>query len=453
MLATSLLAAQLLFLPSLFAEQEYKTVPAADLTANPQNYWARGVIFHDVLTAKPENQSLRIEGRVFTPITLQLAGTCYVEPSLLPLIKELPLQRRYIFKGTVLQAKLPGSWFFSSKKYLIVVNGVEATVDVDQLSSNFQKMYDRLDKTPPKGSTQAMTSLLAEIQTALIKYARDNKLEIPQLLDDNDEMAKKSLSIIYDSISAQEAKSKTTATEMLASYLLAFIRSQHQQGPAPAETPVITNVAPVAAEPLPIPTQPEPVQPPSTPAKAPVNEEPKTEPAPVAEPAETPSVTNLPAIETNAPAPTSWLQKRREKRAQKAMEDAEKEKLAREQKLQQEQAAAAQQEAERQAREELKQKQAAERAEKARLAAEEKEAKRQAAAAKKESERQAREEALKQKAAEKAEQARVAAEAKALEEEKRETTTPKPEAILPEATLSIPASTQEPDDLNAPVGL
>jgi hypothetical protein len=443
------------FLSAVVAEQEYKTVSAMELRSNPQNYWARGVLFNDVMTAWPGGNPLKFEGRTFTPVNLKVAGTCYVEPALLPVIKELPLNQTYLFKGTVLQAKLPGSWFFSSKKYLIIINGVEATIDTDKMSSNFQTMYNRLDQTPPKGSTQAMTSLLLEIQTALSKYAKEKNVEVADLLKDDSEAAKKAIGIIYEAISTQETKSKTTATEILASYILAFLRAQYQPEPAPVgNPPAPVTAAPNTNTPA-APASKDSLQPAATNTTPVEPTKEKPQPTPAVTPATpAPAVeTNTPNVAaTNEPPKTSWLQNWRERRAQKAAEEAEQDRIEKEKKLQREKEALAKQEEERKAREELKKKQMAEREEQDRLAAEAKEAKRKAAAAKKEEERKAREEARKRKETEKAEQARLAAEKKALEEQKKAAAEAKQEEA-PTTLSPAPEASATTDDLSAPVGM
>ena len=63
------------------------------------------------------------------------------------------------------------------------------------MSQNFMKMYDRVDQIPPKGSTQAMTALLLEVQTALAKYAREKEMPLEQLLGDDSESSKKAIGI------------------------------------------------------------------------------------------------------------------------------------------------------------------------------------------------------------------------------------------------------------------
>ena len=424
--------------PEAFGQSEYKMVAASALVSNPQNFWARGIVFHDILVSAPqEGSSLKIDGKLYKALVLKTVGSCYIENSLVPLARELPLDRRVVFKGTVLQSV--SSWFFGKKIYLVIITGFEAAVDTDKLSDNFEKMYNRMDQVPPKGSTQALTSLLAEIQTALSTYACANNVEVSQLLSDDAEASKKALGVIYDSIHDLELKNKTTSAEILASYILTFLRAEYSKEEAPAEPAKAPASIPAPAPAIaPEPAKTEPAAPPvAAPVVEPAPAAPVVVTPPPAPVVETSSVDKTssapvsmetPAPETNQPPKLSWMERRRLERAKKAAENEEKARIAREEKLKKQEEEAARQAEELKAREERRIKEEAERQEQERLAAEKAEAKRQALEAKK------------------AERARIAAEKKAQQQaaaEAKAQAKPEPEP---------PAPADAKADYNEPVG-
>ncbi|HNR94200.1 MAG TPA: hypothetical protein PKK36_06270, partial [Kiritimatiellia bacterium] len=85
----------------LYAE-DFRTVAAGDLKSNPKQYWATGIIFKDVLTAYPAGKKIQIENEDFVAFQTRTLGVCYADAPLAAALMVLPLDREYLFRGTVL---------------------------------------------------------------------------------------------------------------------------------------------------------------------------------------------------------------------------------------------------------------------------------------------------------------------------------------------------------------
>jgi hypothetical protein len=113
-----------------------------------------------------------------------------------------------------------------------------------------------------------MEALIKDVQSGLLAYAKNNDLELRQLLEPGSDHYNRAMSIIYEAIAARERTSKTTANEILGSAILnVFQRSAglpvepETEQPAESES---TEVTAPPAGPVPEPV-PEPQPPPRRP--------------------------------------------------------------------------------------------------------------------------------------------------------------------------------------------
>lgn len=116
------LAAIFFLVAGAVSAQEFIPVKTKDIKESPQVFWAKGIVFRDVLSAYPKSKSLSIDGRRVTLFRTEALGDVYADKDLLETLKSLEIGGEYLFSGSVGQTK--GGFFSGSGEYVVIVQHV-----------------------------------------------------------------------------------------------------------------------------------------------------------------------------------------------------------------------------------------------------------------------------------------------------------------------------------------
>ncbi len=271
--------------------EEYLAVKADALKANPQVYWARGIVFTDTLEAPVSEKSIKISGRKYQEFKTRTLGTCYVDAALKSALDNLKLGEDYIFTGTVYQEDK--GWFSSRRKFYIAVNRVTVSVSkMEQVDSALREAFTRAELSGPYAEAlRVLSSVLSDAQRELAARAAASNLTIQAIFEPGSDHSALVYQATRQALFRQENDSKTPSLEYFIS-LLASLLAIHNGGLdlTPASAPVAeTNAPPAVVAPEPTAAA-EPVAPvvERAPEQASVPEAVPMEPAEVIE---TPAVT------------------------------------------------------------------------------------------------------------------------------------------------------------------
>ena len=274
---------------------EYITVDPGELKANPQSFWARGIVFSDVLEAVGGAEPIKLEGKRYDPVQTRALGICYLDPALEGGAAALQTGREYAFSGSVYQKD---AGFFSSKRqFFVIIKRATASASAagklapDQLQTLALAAGDTYGK-PLQELDEILSQALREIQA----YCAASNVEMSAIFEPNSRHAPRLTQAVRQAIYTYENKNKTPATEYMVTLLTSLMVSQHGAMapiPAPAPTPAPAPIPEPAPELAPAPAPvavPEPEPPPEV----------IPEPEPVIEPVveAMPEAANEPIIET-----------------------------------------------------------------------------------------------------------------------------------------------------------
>jgi len=227
--------------------QEYIPVEVKDLKDSPQRFWARGIVFRDVLQELPGTRTLRLNDRTITRFALKELGEVYAFEDLVARSSSLPLGAEYLFSGTVIQR---------GRNYLFVIK------DISSINTNSASIPDQLATINRGLSTNvynrvfaALEGIMAEIQNELFAYATSQNISMETVFDVSAGHMQKVTSSIHTALRRAEERSKMPAQEYLVSLIVAMMAMQNgyvETAPKPyvpemkpAETPTapmeITN--------------------------------------------------------------------------------------------------------------------------------------------------------------------------------------------------------------------
>lgn len=275
-------------IPRAHAE-EYITVESASLKSNPQTYWARGIVFSDVLESIPGGKSVKLGERSYLPIQTRILGTCYIDASLEDAVKQLKLGEEYVFAGSVYQKD--SGIIFSKRRFYVVIKRVSAAIKkTGDLAPALQEALARsLAEGPYAATLQNLNGLLASAQKELQAYCASSNLDIKAVFEPGSPHAHRAQQTVRQALFELENRTKTPTAEYAVSLVTTFLAVQNgalapAPAPVPVEPPALTN------EPAVAPTvEVLPVEPAAEPEPAPISETPAVEVvAPEAEPATEP---------------------------------------------------------------------------------------------------------------------------------------------------------------------
>ncbi len=210
--------------PATAQTQEFRTTPAKEVRANPQRFWARGVVFRDVL-AEPigEKGARRIAGRKAYPFTTKVVGVCHADESILPALRELPPGQEYIFTATVYSDRI--GFIRRQTKYFILVTGVMAPVGkLGELADDVEAALANAGTTnvftPPM---LVLRELMVRIQAALTAEAETAGYPRSELFDPESEHFEKLEQIIRRAVGELETETKVPAREQFIETIRALL--------------------------------------------------------------------------------------------------------------------------------------------------------------------------------------------------------------------------------------
>ena len=221
--------------PAMAQAQEFKTTPAKEVAANPQRFWARGVVFRDTLAEAINGKGAkRIAGRRAYPFLTKVVGTCYADESILPALRELPPDNEYIFTATVYSDRV--GLIRRQTKYFILVSGVTAP------ASNIGALVDELEAasvtnifSPP---LVELRELLVRVQAAMTADMETGGYSRSEFFDPKSEHFPKLEQIVRRTVGEMENEAKAPAREhyvMMIRSLIALKEGVFSH-PDPAET-------------------------------------------------------------------------------------------------------------------------------------------------------------------------------------------------------------------------
>ena len=265
---------------------EYITVDPGELKSNPQAFWARGIVFSDIVENVNGGEPVKLGDKRYSPMQTRLIGTCYLDPELEGGAASLQTGQEYAFSGSVYQKD--GGFFSSKRQFYVVIK--RATLSAkgagvltpEQLSALAATTRTNIYTEPLRVLDDVVAQALRELQA----YCSASNIPIQEVFDPQSRHAPRLIQSVRQAIYNQENKSRVPAVEYLVTLVASFMANQ--QG-------LLTPPAPV----------PEPVVVAEPPAVIPAEEagaiEPEPQPEPVPE-IEAPSADVLPPVETIEPS-------------------------------------------------------------------------------------------------------------------------------------------------------
>ena len=221
LLAGVLVAAQ----PERVAAQEFKTTPARELASNPQRFWARGVVFRDVLTEIPSEKRESVGERRAYRFKTKVVGVCHAEEKMAPVIRQLDPGREYIFMATVYSEQ---TGFIRKKtRYIILVEGVTVpAADLGGLKDDVEAaLGNRSPDDPYAQRLRVLQELMIRVQEGLTAVAATEQIDRAAMFDPQSEQFEKLLSAARRAVAELETESKVPGREHLVQLLVAFVAS------------------------------------------------------------------------------------------------------------------------------------------------------------------------------------------------------------------------------------
>ncbi|HMP89776.1 MAG TPA: hypothetical protein PJ991_06225 [Kiritimatiellia bacterium] len=220
----------MLLQPGVLLAQDYFAADVLDIKRRPQNYWARGVVFRDVLTELPQTRrTLRIDDRVVTRFGTKELGEIYAEPDAVEQLQKLEIGVEYLFSGTVGQR---------GRRYYAIIRNVSA---YEQQTENIPELMSAIKLDGSTNQFNRVFSVLNIVMTDIHKdlfgYATANNLTLPQIFEGSEHRDKIAASA-RTALRRFEEKSKTTSQEFFISVIISMLALQYGYvEPAPPVTP------------------------------------------------------------------------------------------------------------------------------------------------------------------------------------------------------------------------
>lgn len=237
--AYALLCSALLYASGPAVAQEFKLTPAKEIAANPQRFWARGIVFRDTLISAPGNLSVRIGDRRGFPFATKTAGACFADENIAPALRNLPLGRDYIFSATVLSESQ--GLFRKRTVYKVLVEGVGETAgDLSGLAERARNTLAALsDHNPYAPRLRVLQELVVRVQEALTVFALSEQVERQEFFDPESPHFEKLIMSTRRAVNDLEIESNIPAREHLAQLLVALTAMAENRltPPPPAVAP------------------------------------------------------------------------------------------------------------------------------------------------------------------------------------------------------------------------
>ncbi len=233
------------------AQDSFQRVDIRDLQRNPQRYWARGLVFEDVLTGHPRGSTIRVEDRTYERLSTETLGTVYATTSAAEKLRTLPLQKTYLFSGTVLQqdAGLARRWMRGSPDFIHVVQDVSVPVEayteaVADMEAMQAAVLEAEEAAVPSELVPVMDVLRA-VERGLFTFAQENDIDVAELFDPESEFAEMPARLALQEIRRMERAQGFSVQLFLADYSIGLLRRRYRP-----DAPIhYSEVRPLPAEP------------------------------------------------------------------------------------------------------------------------------------------------------------------------------------------------------------
>ncbi len=247
--------------------EEYLTVKAPELKANPQNYWARGLVFTDRLQGHASDVSVKLGGRKYHVFQTEVIGDCYVDAEVMAKLKDVELGKRLAFTGTVYQQDK--GWFSSKRRFFIAVNRFDLAVDdlAEKISSLRDSFGQSKVLSPYADTLRILNDILTDAQGELAAACAASNLEVRAVFQPGSPSAPLGYHAARQAMLRKEIETKTPSLEFYVSLLTALL-AVHNGGLEPVATenlalpvepvPEETNAPLVEAVTTEVTTEPEP---------------------------------------------------------------------------------------------------------------------------------------------------------------------------------------------------
>jgi len=216
--------------------QDYVPAEVAQLKASPQRFWARGVVFRDILKEAPGDRPLRLDNRTFYRfVTVELGEVYAAEEAVEPLRAATPGDA-YLFSGTVSQR---------GRQYYYIIRSIEPVkIDVASVVQQIEEINRGITDNPYNRVFIALEGIMADIQKDLFAYATARKIPVRELFDPAAGHMGKVQSSIHSALRRAEEKSRTPSQEYLVSMIVAMMAMQNGYVEAKPDTFVPDETAP-----------------------------------------------------------------------------------------------------------------------------------------------------------------------------------------------------------------
>lgn len=223
--------------------QEFKTTPAKIIAESPQRFWARGVVFRDVLTEPVDTKhKIKIGERTAYRFVTRTIGDIYADEAILNAIEKLEIGHEYIFTASVHSTRT--GLFKKKTHYRVVVNGL--AIPAQELGALTDEVEAALARQagghPLLQQLDLLKQLIERSQESITALAATEQTNRAAYFDPNSESFSKLIQITRRSLSDLGTESKVPDRELFAQILAALIALKEG-----ALTPPAPQVAPDVA--------------------------------------------------------------------------------------------------------------------------------------------------------------------------------------------------------------
>ncbi len=193
---------------------EYTSIPPKTLLDNPQRYWAKGIVFRDALASYPTGRQINLKNQVYPEIRTKVLGSCYVHPDIVEGVRAIPLEREYLFFGTVVQIR---------QRFYVIVNKIEAAFSLESVSAEFRRAMAASDRRGLSDGMQPMADMVTDLQAAFVAYIEQNDLDPAALFDPSTDHYTYALNAVRNAVGNQEQNLKMPLREVVTQFLFALM--------------------------------------------------------------------------------------------------------------------------------------------------------------------------------------------------------------------------------------
>lgn len=206
--------------------EEYDPVITRDLREQPQRFWARGVVFFDVLERSPENRPRKLGDERLYEFRTETLGECFATEEALDSLAGIEPGDAAVFAGSVIQVK--------RKFYFRIADAVA----VATMPTNLVQAIARVDVTAEDIHARTLAKLerLNEsIHTLLVGYARTEGVNYEDLLAGDTRNPEALRASVRAALREFESREGVPGTEFLVDLLSAIVALQRNLLPMEPE--------------------------------------------------------------------------------------------------------------------------------------------------------------------------------------------------------------------------